>query len=169
MNGVSALDYEEIRRLKARYFRAIDSHRWQELASLYTDEARFEGFAFPTGDAREFIAGVSNYLTGIRSMHQGFNPEFMVVNEDRVRGVWSMCDYLTWEIGSRTEYRDVEIPGQWGIRGYGYYEEEYERTELGWRVSFQRLTRTIVDALTGPRPIVVPADRMLAPDPSWLA
>ena len=38
------LDLEQIRQLKARYCRFIDTKQWQLLRTLFTDGARFEGF-----------------------------------------------------------------------------------------------------------------------------
>ena len=154
--------------LKAQYFQHLDAKRWDQLRTVFSDDACFEGFAFESGGGPdEFVAVLSRFLADVRSQHQGFMPRFRRVNETTIRGVWSMHDYLTWEPDSRV-YKGIEIEGMHGLRGYGYYEEEYRLTDKGWRISFSRLVRTRIDALVGPLP-VTPAYDVLGPDAEWLA
>lgn len=148
-SGISSADEAALRALKARYFRAVDAQDWSLLRTLFTEDARFEGFAFAAPGPDGFVDGVSSYLTGLVSVHHGFTPEYRGLTEDRVRGIWVMEDYLFWPPGTRG-YKGVTVPGQWGIRGFGHYEEEYERSEQGWRISFMRLSRVRVEALAGP-------------------
>jgi hypothetical protein len=166
MTGVLPADLEEIRRLKSRYFRYVDTKRWDALREVFDDEAEFDGFAFATAGPDAFVAGVSQYLEGIQSVHQGFMPDLRSRGPDLVRGIWSMFDQLVWEPGTRG-YKGVELPGQWGIRGYGHYEEEYRRTPAGWRISFMRLTRLRVEPLVGPGSAIPPYD-LPRLTPGWL-
>ncbi|MDC5696524.1 nuclear transport factor 2 family protein [Intrasporangium calvum] len=152
--------------LKARYFQYLDNKQWDRLRELYTPDATFEGYAFDdAASAEEFIGTVSAFLKDVRSQHQGFMPRFTSIG-DHVRGIWSMHDYLTWEPGSRI-YKGIELPGMYGLRGYGYYEDEYAPTDEGWRICFSRLVRTRIDPLVGVPP-QAPNYQMLDPDPGWL-
>lgn len=159
-------DLEEVRRLKARYFRYVDTKRWDRLRDLFDDAATFDGFAFGPTDPDSFVAGVSAYLDGVESVHQGFMPELRHVRPDLIRGVWSMFDQLVWPPGERG-YKGFDLPGQWGIRGYGHYEEEYRRTPEGWRISFMRLTRLRVEPLVGDGFDVPPYD-LPRLTPGWM-
>lgn len=89
-----------------------------------------------------------------------------MLDANRVRAVWSMNDYVTWEPDSRV-HKNVPISGMYGIPGYGLYEEEYLRTSAGWRISFSRLIRTRIDPLAG-NPSPDPAYEFPAPDATWL-
>lgn len=146
--SLSWSDEGALRALKARYFRAVDSQDWQVLRTVFTDDARFDGFAFDTPGLDGFIEGVSSYLNGVVSVHHGFTPEYRSIADDRARGIWVMEDYLFWPPGTR-DYKGVTVPGQWGIRGFGHYEEEYRSGEHGWQISFMRLSRVRVEPLTG--------------------
>lgn len=154
--------------LKARYFHYLDTKQWNRMIELFSGDATFEGYAFDVdGGPDKFIAVVSAFLAEVRSQHQGYTPRFQLMDSGRVRGVWTMNDYLTWEPNSRV-YKGIELPGMHGLRGYGYYEEEYTRTEAGWRISFSRLVRTRIDALVGTEP-VTPAYEVCSPSLEWLS
>ncbi|MET2010761.1 nuclear transport factor 2 family protein [Microbacterium chocolatum] len=166
MTEVTPADLEEIRGLKSRYFRYVDTKRWGDLRTLFARDAVFDGFAFATAGPDAFVAGVAAYLDGIESVHQGFMPELRAIGDNRVRGIWSMFDQLTWAPGSRG-YKGIDLGGQWGIRGYGHYEEEYARTADGWRICFMRLTRLRVEPLVGDGHTPPPYD-LPRLTPGWL-
>jgi hypothetical protein len=167
---VTAEDLQEIHNLKARYLRSVDSRDWRAIRQIFLADATFEGFAVPTVGVEGFIANVSAYLDGAVTVHQGFAPELTVVDDDVVRGIWAMHDEITWPPTARpSTYNGVDMTGMAGFRGYGHYLDEYVRTETGWRISFQRLTRLKVELVPEPGPVEVlsrtTAHRL---DPAWL-
>lgn len=160
-------DFEDIRNLKADYFLHVDAKRWSSLRALFHADARFVGFPFPAADADGFVRGVSGFLEGVESVHQGFMPRLAVTGDGGIRAIWSMHDYLVWVPDSRP-YRSTKIPGLYGIRGYGLYEEEYRRLDGLWRIASMRLVRTRIDLLVG-EPLQLPGpDLVGAPDPDWI-
>jgi SnoaL-like domain len=136
----SILAIEEIKRLKARYFRLLDTKRWSELAELFTPDARFEG-PTPTvnyeSGPQAFVASVRALFDGAISCHQGYLPEIEILSEDTAHGIWAMHDDV--------EFPTPRIDGDWvgctGYSGYGYYEETYRRCGGSWRISSRKLTR----------------------------
>lgn len=166
MDALTWQDLQEIQELKAQYFYWMDNKQWGALRRVFTDDARFEGFPFEMAGPDSWVAGLSSFFTGVTSQHRGTNPRFRQVAADRVRGVWSMTDHLTWEPGTKI-YRGIEIPGMYGLYGYGYYEEEYRRTESGWRIAFMRLTRVRIDPLVDRK---VPSPEYDVPGPTldWI-
>lgn len=167
MIDVTWQDIEKIKSLKSEYFYWLDMKQWDRLRMLFADDVRFEGFPFAMEDADAWVDGVRHFFTGVVTQHRGSMPRFQQMTDDRVRGTWSMIDYLTWEPDSRT-YRGISIPGMYGICGYGYYEEEYVRTTEGWRIAFMRLTRVRIDPLTGTH-VPSPAYDVIPPTIDWLA
>ena len=157
---------EDIRNLKADYFRHVDAKRWPNLRALFHADARFGGFPFAADDADGFVSGVSGFLQGVESVHQGFMPRLAVTGDGGIRGIWSMHDYLVWARDSRP-YRGAKIPGLYGIRGYGLYEEEYRRLDGRWRIAAMRLVRTRIDLLVGER-LQLPSQDFGSPDPDWI-
>lgn len=71
-------DFEEIRNLKADYFRHLDAKNWSALRSLLHAEATFGGFPFDTEDADNFVRSVSGFLHDVDSVHQGFMPRLQL-------------------------------------------------------------------------------------------
>ncbi|MFK4296606.1 hypothetical protein ABH924_001751 [Arthrobacter sp. GAS37] len=151
--------------LKARYFFYVDTQQWDQLRTLFTEDARFEGFAFEGVGPDAFVQGAAALLAGARSVHQGFMPRLQAQSDSVIRGRWSMYDYLTWQPGT-ISFRGNSSPDLSGIRGYGYYDEEYRHTPEGWRIAFMRLTRLQIDLLHGARPEDTAG--ALPPDPRWL-
>lgn len=157
----------EISALKAHYFHALDGKRWDEMTAVFSNDAQFEGFAFDSPGREGFITAVAAFLADVRSQHQGSMPRFDQLADGRVRALWPMHDYLTWPQDGRP-YKGIVTPGQYGLRGWGYYEEECALTPDGWRIAFSRLTRTRIDALTASGAVTVEYD-VTAPDPTWIS
>jgi ketosteroid isomerase-like protein len=125
---------EEIRRLKARYFRCVDTKAWDEFAELFTDDVVIE-FAESTSGARtkaEFVAAARRHFVGAVSVHHGHEPEIEILDECRATAIWPMYDL-------------VEVPAESSYvshTGWGHYTESYRREADGrWRISASRLTR----------------------------
>jgi len=132
---------EEIKRLKARYFRLIDSQGWEELPSVFTSDARFD-FEYPEmqfADPQEFIAMSKGALDGARSVHRGYLPEIQLTAVDTAVAIWAMEDR-------------VELPPSTGPswHGYGHYHDEYRTVEGQWKIASLRLTRVRIDQVGGP-------------------
>jgi hypothetical protein len=134
------MDIEQIKQLKARYFRFIDGHNWTELRGLFTDDFHmYRGWsaepARTTADA--FVAGVSKNLGNVRSVHHGHMPEIELTGPNTARGVWAMFDWL-----------DYQDESQQMRQGFGHYHDEYEKgTDGKWRIKSFRLVRIRVDNL----------------------
>ena len=129
------LAIEEIKNLKARYFRFLDSQDWAGFRGLFRDDAVFSlpkkpkpDFAQDIADAGTdeirgadaFVAWASKSLTGATSAHLGYMPEIEIISADEARGLWGMEDIVRW-------------PGRI-VHGYGYYRESYRRDDGGWRI-----------------------------------
>ena len=84
------MDIEQIKALKARYFRFIDGHKWAELRSLFSDDLRMYRDDEPepastTADA--FVARVSTNLANVLSVHHGHMPEIELTGPTTAHGV----------------------------------------------------------------------------------
>jgi hypothetical protein len=130
---------EEIKQLKARYFRLMDTKRWDEWADVFTADlnAWVEDVPDVTHTSRdEFVSGVSSILADAVTTHHGHMPEIDITGPDTARGVWAMFDYVKFTDPDRT----LEL------KGYGHYHEEYRKEPDGrWRICSMRLHRLRVD------------------------
>jgi hypothetical protein len=136
------IDLEAIKQLKARYFRFMDTKRWDAWGTVFANDAVME---VPEADMvtrgrAEIVRSVSTVLEGARTAHHGHMPEIEITGPDTARGVWAMFDLVEWppaENGKRV-----------GITGIGHYLDEYVREDGEWRIARSRLERLRVDPLT---------------------
>ena len=158
------VDIEEIKRLKARYCRYIDTKQWSLLQTLFTDDVRFDGFASaPTGsDGAAFVRGVSARLQDATTMHHCHTPDIVFLEANVARCTWAMADYMEWPepIGL------PDAPSARGMYGFGHYEEEYRRVDGEWRMARLRLRRLRLIPLPPDHPEQTGAVAPATPD--WL-
>ena len=138
---------EDIRELKARYCRCLDTKDWDGLAALFLDDAVLD-VQQDTGNPP--ITGRAGILDQIRftvidaaTSHQVHTPEIAFMSDDEATGVWAMQDRVVWQPGKSP------LPGVASITGYGQYHERYRQTADGWKYASLRLTRFHVDMHPG--------------------
>lgn len=137
------LTLEEIRAVKARYCRLLDSKDWNGFAALFTEDAVMD-VSEDTGHPP--ITGIPAIIAQVRfavdhaaSSHQVHSPEITLEGRDLAHGLWAMQDRVVWQAGR------LPIPGIGSITGYGQYHETY-RCEGGvWKIAALRLSRFHVD------------------------
>jgi SnoaL-like domain len=134
------VDIEEIKQLKARYCRLIDTGRLEEWAELFTSEVRFEtpstgGERVGVGAWLEYVRG---RLRGGVSAHHCHTPEIDITGPTSATGVWAMADVV----------RHVKDDGgEVTIRGSGHYLETYAKEGTEWRIASLKLSRLILETV----------------------
>jgi len=132
---------EEIKRLKARYFRCMDTKDWDGFAAVFAPDAemdmRGEDPASGLNHGAQVIADyVRNAVDAVVTVHHGHMPEIELTSDTTATGIWAMEDKLQWPEGS---------PISW-MHGYGHYRETYERVDGAWKIKTLTLTRLRIDA-----------------------
>lgn len=131
---------EEIRLLKARYFRFMDTKQWDALTELFTPDLqvlRPDGRLYLQGGP-EFAANLKHSLEHSVSVHQGFMGEIEIFGAENATGIWAMQDVIEW--------RDKHpVQGWKSIIGRGHYHETYRKYEGAWRIARMCLTRLRLD------------------------
>src|SRR5262245_33972101 len=140
------LDIEEIKQLKARYFRLMDTKNWDEYGLVFAVDAVMEvPEANVVNNGRDaIVSGVSKVLEGVRTVHHGHMPEIEITGPNTARGIWAMFDYV--------EFPASKSGDRVGLKGYGHYHEQYVREDGQWRISRLRLERLRIDPLGGGLP-----------------
>ena len=135
---------EEIKQLKARYFRCMDTKDWagfeqvfaadavMDMSSEMRDQTTRGGI---TRGAAQIAAMVRTVVGPVVTVHHGHMPEIDITSPTTASAVWAMEDKLRWPEGSSVR----------AMHGYGHYHETYERTDEGWRIKTITLTRLRVD------------------------
>jgi len=138
---------EEIKRLKSRYFRFLDTKDWVGLESVFTPDALLEiPEASPEcqkiKDAMPFI---KNFLGNCVSIHAGFMPEIDILSATTAKGIWAMNDRIFWS-GD-----DAQLFGYGNLCGAGHYHETYQQIDGSWLIQSMRLTRLRLVTQAPPR------------------
>lgn len=138
---------EEIKALKARYFRLMDGKDWVGFTDLFTPDALFdvrgalEENPVITGDpirgADAIAAYVQRGITPLTSAHFGHMPEIEILSGNEATGIWALLDILRAPEGGPFRI----------FRGYGHYHERYTRADGRWKIASLRLTRLMVETV----------------------
>lgn len=150
-------DIEEIKVLKHRYFRGIDTANMALLGGLFTDDVTviYNGGTYHvtvTGraDMLEFLA--NSFHSDALAMHLGVMPEIAVTGDNSATGIWYLQDvFINLEIDNHTFgtaiYTDTyrREGGVWKI-ATTHYDRVIEVltpfAQTGGRVTVQRLAQT---------------------------
>lgn len=150
---------EEIKRVKARYWRSMDRRQWDEFESCFTEDCVFDcrmanitpvlgvmpqstdpgampEFLFCGG--KEIRNSIERRLVGVRSVHQGHIPEIDILSPDEATAIFPFEDLLDFPEGVSPRY----------IHGYGHYHEKYRRIDGKWYIrefAIYRLRITLSD------------------------
>jgi methylmalonyl-CoA epimerase len=125
------LAIEEIKTLKGRYFRYVDTKQWDRWGELFVEDCTFHDLAgdFRCQGRRDLVANVADALDGVVSVHHGHTPEIEIVDAGHASGIWAMADYLQYPPGKSFQSQDTSVR----VFGYGHYIERYVRVEGLWR------------------------------------
>lgn len=146
---------EEIKQLKARYFRGVDTKDADVLRSVFTDDATadYRGAATDPRSgvnaipgnteavvrgADAIVSGVMASVAGLTTVHHGHLSEIELESDTLARGIIPMVDRLTMPEGSPILSLD----------GWGHYHETYRKEGGAWKIATLRLSRLRVDVVT---------------------
>ncbi|KUR76658.1 nuclear transport factor 2 family protein [Novosphingobium sp. Fuku2-ISO-50] len=137
------LAIEDIRAVKARYCRCLDTKDWDGFARLFTDDAvmdvREDTGNPPISGIPAIIAQVRFAVDHAATSHQVHTPEIALDSPDTAHAVWAMQDRVVWQQGQSP------VSGIASITGYGQYHESYRREGGVWKIAALRLSRFHVD------------------------
>lgn len=134
---VAAVVIAEIKHVKARYFRAIDTKNWDLLAEQLTGDVTVD----TTDSAGPVLTGRAVFVNFLKvslalnkTVHHGHTPEIEVTSPTTAKVVWGMQDLLIYPAGLR-------------VIGFGHYHEDYRVEDGQWRIAYSKLTRLYLDPL----------------------
>ena len=126
MTPEELVEIEMIKRVKYRYARCLDLKLWDELATVFTEDAVAAysggGYTFEGRDAiLEFLQRSMGAET-FHSSHKMHHPEIDLSGPNSATGNWALDD--------------VVVETQWGItiRGCSFYEDEYVKVAGNWKI-----------------------------------
>lgn len=136
------LAIEEIKRLKARYFRCMDTKDWVGFAEVFAPDAVMDMSAEVADSDEGITTGnlaiasfVRSHVGEVETVHHGHMPEIEITSATTATGIWAMEDVLRWPEGALLR----------ALHGYGHYHETYVLLDGSWRIATLRLTRLRLD------------------------
>jgi hypothetical protein len=140
-------EIEQIRGLKARYFRFVDLREDEQFLDVFSDDIEWimydennDGILTHIrgkDEFRQWFGRIADERAAGFTVHHGHTSEIDIIDETHATGIWSVQDY-------------VYLPGSAGMHhiGYGHSHEVYVKDATGqWRIAKLRLTRLHVDNL----------------------
>lgn len=121
------VEIEQIRQLKYRYVRFIDTKRWDDLAELFTADATasYGGGATERSGRDAIMAFLVDAMADeeMLTSHKVHQPEITLTGPERATGVWALDD--------------VVVLGRLGmtVRGASYYDDRYAKVDGDWRIA----------------------------------
>ena len=146
----SLADIEEIRRIKAAYWRGVDTSDGDLVRSILAKDCVLDymGCCTDPMSGTDFMPAMNVVLrgrdswvsdafkkAGIVSVHQGHQAEIEITGDGAARGVWSFTDRFFFPEGAARSH----------FQGFGYYHETYLREDDGWKLATTRITRLKVE------------------------
>jgi len=136
-------DLEEIKKLKARYFRGLDSQDWELYGSVFAEDVVVDttlgGGEVVRG--REPMVAAVRGLQMVQSVHHGHMPEIELTSATTATGIWVLEDYNIWADGRQHH-------------GWGHYLETYEKQDGRWYIKTLKLSYLRVESTLGKAPKV---------------
>lgn len=127
-------DLEDIRTVKHRYFRSIDTADMAVLGTLFTEDVTVD---YRGGTYRVVLTGRENMLGFLANsfhsdaiaMHHGHMPDITLTGEDTAEGIWYLEDIFI-NLGDRTH-----------TIGSAIYRDRYRREDGAWRIAHTEYDR----------------------------
>lgn len=136
-NDQRLVDLEEIRLLKYRYARLIDTKQWDEFVTLFTKDVIWDYVGLPRmtrDDPLEMyqvgtghVAGFAKMQADIVTVHHVMMPEIAFTGRDSAEGIWVLNDLLFLPTNT--------------FEGWGHYFEDYVRIDGEWKISKIKMRR----------------------------
>lgn len=121
-------DLEEIKVLKSRYFRGIDTADWALLEGMFTADVNVE---YVGGDYHVKLTGAdamqqflaNSFHSGTLAMHQGHLPEITFTGPDSADGLWYLEDIF------------INLEDKFHTFGTAIYRDSYVRSDGRWQIA----------------------------------
>ena len=145
------LAIEEIKQVKAKYFRGVDTSDGPLVRGILAEDCVMDymGCCTDPKTGQDFLPSMNIVMrgaaswsdggfaaSGIVSAHHGHNSEITVTSDTTADAIWSMTDQLYMPPGAPFAK----------MTGHGHYHETYEKVGGRWKIKTLRIVRTRVEA-----------------------
>jgi SnoaL-like domain len=147
-------DAEDIKVLKHRYFRAIDTADEALLRTMFTDDVAVEYrggeyLVSLTGNEAMIEFVLNSFHAGVAGMHHGHMPEITFTGADDAEGIWYLEDIF------------VDLERNVLTIGSALYKDRYKRVNGEWKIARTEYDR-ILELVEPIRPELTLSEHYLA-------
>lgn len=128
--------YEQIRRMKFRYMRAIDTHDLEIMRDVFCEDCRsWFGNGTYSNEGKANVLGFFERLLvpGFISSHIAVHSEIDLHSEDAASAIWRVedtCHFIEpYPTGLAFPVEEFRL-----LQGAGHYYDEYVRIEGAWKI-----------------------------------
>lgn len=134
-------DLEAIKRLKYRYQRFLDCKLWNELRTLFTEDATvgYDSGRLSASGPDQILDLLRGTLarTDVVSLHQVHCPEIDITSATTARGIWYLHDFVV-----NPGEESGGMPGCSVLQGAGFYADRYVKAKSDWKIQHTGYERT---------------------------
>jgi SnoaL-like domain len=141
------IEIESIKQLKFRYLRAVDTHDWPLMETLFADDATVW-----LGGGKYSHSGIADIMNFFKTLvtpsmissHIAVHPEIEIKGPSEASGIWRLVDSVFFLEGNAAVGAGIE--GGEALSGAGYYYDDYVKTTGGWKIQttgYVRIYETI--------------------------
>jgi len=138
---MSALDklvaIEEIRQLKARYFRCVDTKDWDCWRAVFAPDFTIRNSPGKVRGPEGMVQLVqeNGLFDRVKSVHHGHMPEIEILSPTTARGIWAADFMHYYPLGEpfKTTGKEQVALGK-GEHVYAYYHDVYVKLNGRWRI-----------------------------------
>ena len=127
-------EIEQIKQLKGRYFRTLDTNDWELFGQCQTEDCKadYSDGRLKLEGRDAIVAFMSKHMSGpdLLSMHNGHTPEISLVDENTANGIWYLNDVVI-DLRRRTQ-----------LVGAAIYKDQYRKDNDVWKISYTSYART---------------------------
>lgn len=127
-------ELEQIKRLKYKYLRALDTNQWDLMAECFTEDAvsRYSGGKHSYEGRDAIIKFLSDAMSAptFLSLHQAHDPEIDLTSPTTATGIWYLQDMI------------IDLEHKFTLRGAGFYHDEYVKVDGEWKIKLTGYERT---------------------------
>jgi hypothetical protein len=129
------IEKDQIKELKARYFRGLDSKDWSLFSSTMTIDVqgRYSDGQLSFDGREPLVQFMDENLSlgTVITMHHGHHPEITVADGgETATGVWYLQDMV------------IDLVGKTRLYGAAIYQDEYRKEDGEWLISKTGYSRT---------------------------
>ncbi|MBI3214719.1 MAG: nuclear transport factor 2 family protein [Mycobacterium sp.] len=128
-------DLEDIKQVKYRYFRALDTKHWDDFEDTLTEDV-IGDYGSSLGEEHKFSdrASLVEFMrssmpANVITEHRVTHPE-ITIDGDEATGIWYLQDKV------------IVAEFDFMLMGAGFYHDRYRKTADGWKISATGYERT---------------------------